>query len=227
MSDNNIKKKLDEEIERQIDDLSGFDAGSDEKTTAINELVKLHNLRIEEMKMELEFTDRTEKREMEKTKNEFDFEDRTEKMELEKSKHQFEVEDRTAKMELEKSKHQFEVEDRTAKMELEKSKHQFEVEDRTEKREMDLDIHDKEMEFKERQFKEDCKVHERTGCNDEKKLSEQKKDRYFNLGIKALEISLPLVFYAVWMKAGFKFEQEGVFTSTTFKELFKNFRPKK
>ena len=64
MSDNNIKKKLDEEIERQIDDLSGFDAGSDEKTTAINELVKLHNLRIEEMKMELEFTDRTEKREM-------------------------------------------------------------------------------------------------------------------------------------------------------------------
>ncbi|MDR0918105.1 MAG: hypothetical protein LBM93_02485 [Oscillospiraceae bacterium] len=58
-------------------------------------------------------------------------------------------------------------------------------------------------------------------------LSEQKKDRYFRLGIAVAEIIIPLGFYAVWMDRGFKFEESGTFTSTTFRGLFNRFRPTK
>jgi len=58
-------------------------------------------------------------------------------------------------------------------------------------------------------------------------LAEQVKDRYFRLGVEAAGIILPLIFYAVWMKRGFKFEENGTFTSTTFRGLFNRFRPTK
>lgn len=58
-------------------------------------------------------------------------------------------------------------------------------------------------------------------------LTEQVKDRYFRVGIAAAEIVLPLIFYAVWMKMGFRFEETGSYTSTTFRGLFNRFRPTK
>ena len=47
-------------------------------------------------------------------------------------------------------------------------------------------------------------------------LEEQVKDRYFRLGVEAAGIILPLIFYGIWMRKGFKFEETGTFTSTTF-----------
>jgi len=67
-------------------------------------------------------------------------------------------------------------------------------------------------------------------CDDKLKksqLTEQVKDRYFKLGVEAASIVLPLIFYAAWMKRGFKFEEKGTYTSTTFKGLFNRFRPTK
>lgn len=58
-------------------------------------------------------------------------------------------------------------------------------------------------------------------------LTEQMKDRYFRLGIAAAELVLPLIFYGVWMKKGFQFEETGAYTSTTFRGLFNRFRPTK
>lgn len=58
-------------------------------------------------------------------------------------------------------------------------------------------------------------------------LEEQVKDRYFRLGIEAAGIVLPLIFYAIWMRKGFKFEENGTYTSTTFRGLFNPFRPTK
>ena len=58
-------------------------------------------------------------------------------------------------------------------------------------------------------------------------ISEQVKDRYFKLGIAATELIIPLIFYGVWMRRGFKFEETGTFTSTTFKGLFSRFKPTK
>lgn len=69
-----------------------------------------------------------------------------------------------------------------------------------------------ERQAREEQFKKD-------------QLAEQIKDRYFRLGIGVAEIVLPLIFYATWMKRGFKFEETGTFTSTTFRGLFNRFKP--
>lgn len=128
--DEEIKDLLGEEIKSGIRDLSSLPSGSEEKSSAIEDLVKLYKLRIEE------------------TKNEWDFNEKYESR--------------------------------------------------------DSDI----------QFKKD-------------QLEEQVKDRYFRLGVEAAGIILPLIFYGIWMRKGFKFEETGTFTSTTFRGLFNRFKPTK
>lgn len=82
------------------------------------------------------------------------------------------------------------------------------------RREMDAQHEQNELDkqAREEQFKKD-------------QLAEQVKDRYFKLGLEAAGIILPLMFYAAWMKRGFKFEETGTYTSTTFRGLFSRFRP--
>lgn len=58
-------------------------------------------------------------------------------------------------------------------------------------------------------------------------ISEQIKERYFKLGIETASIVIPMMFYAAWMKRGFKFEETGTYTSTTFRGLFNRFKPTK
>ena len=57
-------------------------------------------------------------------------------------------------------------------------------------------------------------------------LDNDVKSRYFRFGAEMAGIVLPLVFYGVWMNRGFKFEENGTFTSTTFRGLFSKFRPR-
>lgn len=130
-----IKNLLGEEIKSEIRSLSTLDAGSKEKSTAIDDLAKLYRLRIEE------------------TKNEQDLQEKCER--------------------------------------------------RTD-------------EFGDRMREEELKRDE---------LAEQVKERYFRLGLEVAGIVLPMMFYAVWMKRGFKFEETGTYTSTTFRGLFNRFRP--
>lgn len=125
-----IKSLLEEEIEAQIRDLSSLQAGSEEKSSAIEDLTKLYKLKIEETKVKCEINEKYDNR--------------------------------------------------------------------------DSDV----------QLKKD-------------QLAEQVRDRYFRLGVDAGGIILPLIFYAVWMKRGFKFEESGTYTSTTFRGLFNRFRPTK
>jgi parvulin-like peptidyl-prolyl isomerase len=61
----------------------------------------------------------------------------------------------------------------------------------------------------------------------EKQLNQEKKNGFLKLGLEAAGIILPLVFYAAWMTKGFKFEETGTYTSTTFRNLFGGFKPKK
>lgn len=56
-------------------------------------------------------------------------------------------------------------------------------------------------------------------------LEEQVRDRYFRLGVETAGIILPLIFYAVWMRRGFRFEETGTYTSATFRGLFGRFKP--
>jgi hypothetical protein len=125
-----IRDLLGEVIKTEIRNLSTLDAGSKEKSIAIEDLAKLYRLRIEE------------------TRNEWDFNEKYESR-------------------------------------------------------------DSDMQFKKNQ------------------LEEQVKDRYFRLGVEAAGIILPLIFYGIWMRKGFKFEETGTFTSTTFRGLFNRFRPTK
>ena len=50
---------------------------------------------------------------------------------------------------------------------------------------------------------------------------------YVKVGLEGASIVLPLVFYGIWMRNGFKFEETGAFTSTTFRGLIQKFRPTK
>lgn len=64
----------------------------------------------------------------------------------------------------------------------------------------------------------------------EKVRKANKKDRteileLCKIGVSVAGIVLPLVFYNKWMKEGLKFEQEGTFTSQTFKGLLGKVKP--
>lgn len=99
---------------------------------------------------------------------------------------------------------------------LEDAKVDTDYDDKVRRREMDEQHEQNELDkqTREEQFKKD-------------QLAEQIKDRYFKLGVGVAEIVLPLIFYATWMKRGFKFEETGTYTSTTFRGLFNRFRPTK
>ena len=60
-----IKAKLDEEIMDQLSVLSDMDAGSDKRKTAVDDLVKLYRLRIEETKNDRDFIEGVNARERE------------------------------------------------------------------------------------------------------------------------------------------------------------------
>lgn len=83
---------------------------------------------------------------------------------------------------------------------------------------------------KERKFMKECEhdlIEERELELKNAQLEEQKKDRWWRFGLDAAGIVLPLTFYAIWMRKGFKFEETGTFTSTTFRGLFGKFKPTK
>ena len=57
-----IRDLLGEEIKTEIRNLSTLDAGSKEKSTAIEDLAKLYRLRIEETRNEWDFNEKYESR---------------------------------------------------------------------------------------------------------------------------------------------------------------------
>lgn len=137
MEEKTIDELLNEEIADEIKALSELEAGSNEKTAAIEDLTKLYKLRIEE------------------------------------------------------------------------NKSSWDADDKYNRRIMDEKSNDKADEIKQKQ------------------LEEQIKDRYFKVGIAAAELMIPLMFYGIWMNKGFKFEETGTITSSTFKGLINRFKPTK
>lgn len=84
-----------------------------------------------------------------------------------------------------------------------------------------------EAEEKREKMDEEIAVHVREAQSKEKQLEEQKKDRWFKVIIAGVELIVPIIFYGIWMRRGFKFEKDGTYTSTTFRNLFSKFRPTK
>lgn len=96
---------------------------------------------------------------------------------------------------------------------IENDKVELDAAERRDKREAEA-IEAKEARLNEETFKK-------------QQAKDQKIDRYIGYGINAASIVLPLVFYGTWMKRGFEFEKEGTFTSTTFRGLFGQFKPRR
>lgn len=94
------------------------------------------------------------------------------------------------------------------KLRIEENKSVWDADEKYNRRIMDGESVTKDSDFKERQ------------------IAEQVKDRYFRVGIAA-ELLIPLMCYGIWMNKGFKFEETGTFTSSTFKGLINRFRPTK
>lgn len=106
------------------------------------------------------------------------------------------------------------------KLRIEEIKAQADVEEKSERREMDSRQREEELAAKDAD-------RTREEENQARQLREQKIDRYVRTGVAAAELILPLVFYGIWMKRGFKFEESGVYSSTTFRNLFSRFKPAK
>lgn len=113
------------------------------------------------------------------------------------------------------------------KLKIEETKTELEFDEKQARRKMDMENRLKDDALKEQQLKDENSVRERDELIRKEQMKEQVKDRYIRLGIAAAEIILPLIFYSKWMKKGFKFEETGTFTSTTFRGLFNRFKPTK
>ena len=112
-------------------------------------------------------------------------------------------------------------------MRIEETKSELDAEDRRSRRTLESEANVRENEIKKSQLDEQIKADVQDEQYKRSQLDEQVKDRYFRLGIAAAELLIPLMFYGIWMRKGFKFEETGTYTSTTFRGLFNRFRPTK
>ena len=113
------------------------------------------------------------------------------------------------------------------RLKIDETRMGLEFEEKKERREMENTLQSDELIIKEKQL---AAENDARSCEEQFKaeqVKEQVKDRYFKAGIAAAEIIIPIVFYSVWLKKGFKFEEKGIFTSTTFRSLWSKFKPRK
>ena len=83
------------------------------------------------------------------------------------------------------------------------------------------------QDMEKNQHEADNKLREEDLTLSEAQMKADKTHRYISYGLEAAGIVLPLIFYGTWMRRGFKFEENGTFTSTTFRSLFGKFKPTK
>ena len=113
------------------------------------------------------------------------------------------------------------------RLRIEETKSELDAEDKRSRRTLESEANVRENEIKKSQLDEQIKANVQDEQYKRSQLDEQVKDRYFKLGIAAAELLIPLMFYGIWMRKGFKFEETGTYTSTTFRGLFNRFRPTK
>ena len=113
------------------------------------------------------------------------------------------------------------------RLRIEETKSELDAEDKRSRRTLESEANVRENEIKKSQLDEQIKADVQDEQYKRSQLDEQVKDRYFKPGIAAAELLIPIMFYGIWMRKGFKFEETGTYTSTTFRGLFNRFRPTK
>lgn len=97
---------------------------------------------------------------------------------------------------------------------------EIEAEDKRERREMEDRYRTREQDGKDLDRENADAITQETRKN---KIVEW----CIQVGIAAANLILPLIFYGKWMNAGFRFEETGTITSSTFKNLIGKFKPTK
>lgn len=113
------------------------------------------------------------------------------------------------------------------KLRIEEIKAETDADEKRERREMDGKQRKDELTLKERELDSKEADRDREETFQKRQAIDQMIDRCVRTGVAVGELVLPLVFYGIWMNKGFKFEETGSFTSTTFKNLLNRFRPTK
>lgn len=106
------------------------------------------------------------------------------------------------------------------KLRIEEIKAGTDADEKRERRKMDSEQRKAELDGKEAD-------RDREETFQKRQAMDQMIDRCVRTGVAVGELVLPLVFYGIWMNRGFKFEETGSFTSTTFKNLLNRFKPTK
>lgn len=73
--------------------------------------------------------------------------------------------------------------------------------------------------------KEDMKMYNEFRNNEKKTNIMENISTVLKIGVDVAGVVLPLLFYSKWIGEGLKFEQEGTFTSQTFKSLMAKMKP--
>ena len=113
------------------------------------------------------------------------------------------------------------------KLRIEEIKAGTDADEKRERWEMDSEQRKAELTLKERELDSKAADRDREEMFQKRQAMDQMIDRCVRTGVAVGELVLPLVFYGIWMNKGFKFEETGSFTSTTFKNLLNRFRPTK
>lgn len=225
-----IKSLLDGVIEQEIQNVEALSSGTDEKSKAIQNLATLHKLRIEEIKAETEAEEKRERRVMDSEQRKAELALKEMQATQQETQHQAELS--IKERQVDSAEAERKMKDEQFKAELALKKRQADgdtAEHKLKEKQSETESGHKgaELALKEREL--DSKDADRTqeGELQKRQARDQMVDRCVRAGVAVGELVLPLVFYGIWMNKGFKFEETGSFTSTTFKNLLNRFRPTK
>jgi len=109
--------------------------------------------------------------------------------------------------------------------EYEFNKEKLEIE--TKKNFDDLRLEEKKLKSADAKNDSDTKLKKQELKMNFERDIELRTDRIIKVLVDGATILVPIIFYNVWMKKGFIFEETGTYTSNTFKNLFSKFKPTK
>lgn len=258
-----IKKKIEEYVMDEFDNLESLDSSVDEYYSARSSIVKEINTFVEllqkddinetsrifnESKLKNEITkiDKEHEINLEKIKCEISKNKDNLDFEKEKIKKSYEIDNKKiendiAKIdnELRKIEKDYEINDRKIQCDIDKIKNDI---DKTQidkeinkeklkieikKNEDNLHLENRKIDINETKNNSDADLKKKELNMNAGKDIELRNDRLVKVLIDGAAIIVPIIFYNVWMKKGFEFEETGTFTSNTFKNLISKFKPGK
>ena len=225
-----IKSLLDGVIEQEIQNVEALSSGTDEKSKAIQNLATLHKLRIEEIKAETEAEEKHERRVMDSEQRKAELTLKEKQATQQETQQQAELS--IKQRQVDGAEADRKLKDEQFKAELALKQRQVEgdtAEHKLKEKQTEADSKHKgaELALKERELNSKDADRAQEEELQKRQARDQMVDRCVRTGVAVGELVLPLVFYGIWMNKGFKFEETGSFTSTTFKNLLNRFRPTK